>query len=83
MWPCGNCLCDENGIGHGSWSIEGVVDSEPVCARRLITPKTDYLVGLFNHYLRGNLAVEGGVTNQPGIYLEAMQKLSEYSTDGK
>lgn len=31
------------------------------------------LVGLFNHYKSGHLAIEGGVMDQPALYLRAME----------
>lgn len=48
------------------------------CARRLVTPQTDYLFLLFRHYQRGHLALAGGVTDQPAPYMEAMALLDEW-----
>lgn len=48
----------------------------------MVTPTTWYLLDLHWHYLQGNLAVAGGVSEQPGIYLDAMNLITEWKANG-
>ena len=77
-WPCGDCLCDENGYGEARYKIPGVLEPTHQCLRKMVTPFTWYLLDLHKHYMAGNLAVAGGVTDQPAIYLEAMATITEW-----
>jgi len=78
MWPCGRCRCDADGENGDSWHIEGVVEKTRTCARKLVTPQSDYFITLYHHYRRGHFALAGGVTDQPAPYLEAMQELDQW-----
>ena len=83
MWPCGECRCDESGRGGDKWHIPRVIETTTLCARKMVTPFTWYLLMLHKHYLHGNLALPGGVTDQPGMYLDAMEIISEWVNHGK
>ena len=48
----------------------------------MVTASTWYLLDLHKHYIAGNLAVAGGVTDQPGVYLEAMAIITEWKAHG-
>lgn len=82
MWPCGQCRCNEDGSGGDRWHIPGIIDKTDQCARRMVTPLSDYLLKLHHHYQNGNLAVAGGVTDQPGLYLDAMQVIGSWKKHG-
>jgi len=45
------------------------------CPRKLLTEDSYHILRLFVHYLNGFLLHEGGISNQPNIYLEAMEFL--------
>ncbi len=81
-WPCGECQCDENDIGLQQWKIPGVLESTRKCLRKMVTEHSWYLLELHRHYLQGNLAVAGGVTDQPGAYLDAMNIITEWQAHG-
>lgn len=49
------------------------------CPRRSMPADVDELALLFRHYKNGNLWVGGGVSDQPYVYLEAMQIISHWS----
>ncbi len=49
----------------------------------MVTPYTWLLLDLHLHYMAGNLAVAGGVTDQPGAYLDAMAIITEWKAYGK
>ena len=83
MWPCGDCECDAHGVGNGRWHIPGVIKKTGVCARRMVTDFSWQMLSFHKHYVNGNLAVPGGVTSQPGVYLEIMEIISEWMTHGK
>ena len=64
------------------WSIPGILPSTRQCLRKMVTASTWYLLDLHKHYIAGNLAVAGGVTDQPGAYLEAMAIITEWKAHG-
>ena len=48
----------------------------------MVTNQTLYLLALHKHYVAGHLAVAGGVTDQPGAYLDAMTIITEWQAHG-
>ena len=81
-WPCDECQCDKDGNGSQRWKIPGVLDSTRQCLRKMLTEHTYYLIDLHAHYVTGHLAVAGGVTDQPGAYLDAMAIITEWQGHG-
>lgn len=49
----------------------------------MVTPFTWEMLDLHAHYVQHNLAVAGGVTDQPGVYLDAMAIITEWIEYGK
>jgi len=82
-FPCESCNCENGDAGFYRWQIIG----EPVftdetgrpsnatrtCPRRLVTDYSTYLIGFYSHYKAGHLLVAGGISDQPALYLDAMQ----------
>ena len=86
LFNCDACTrkhCDESGEIEGSrgigppglHEIPGVVNSR-VCLKPLINRWSSSIVGLYGHYSAGHLAVDGGVIDQPFVYLRAMEIIS-------
>lgn len=59
-------------MGFDRWVIEGVYTGRR-CPRRLVTPRSAYLIDLYHLYRSGHLLEAGGVSSQPNLYLEAMR----------
>ncbi len=59
-----------------------MLESTKQCLRKIVTERSWYLLELHRHYLQGNLAVTGGVTDQPAAYLEAMVTITEWKLHG-
>ena len=85
-WPCGRCECDETGAGAARVKIPGLIDRTSAeygqCWRKLVTPFSWQMLDFHRHYLRGNLALAGGVCDQPGVYLDAMALITEWMQRG-
>ena len=54
------------------WDVKGVIDSD-VCLKPMITPFSYQMMGLYLHYEKGVLWQAGGISDQPAIYLHAME----------
>lgn len=52
--------------------VPGVINSK-VCLKPLIMPFSHSLIGLYLHYKKGVLWTGGGISEQPAIYLQAME----------
>lgn len=77
-WQCESCDC-VNGIAPvEKWETKGVINPTRTCYRAAITARTEYLLSLYPHYIRGHLYESGGVADQPAIYLDAMKFLYGY-----
>lgn len=50
-----------------------------VCPRRSLRAEDTEWIALFAHYREGNLWTAGGISNQPQIYLEAMNLIQYWS----
>lgn len=58
------------------WVIKGVIESR-TCLLPMITPESRHLLRLHKHYRYGLLPLGGGLLEQPNLYLEAMEILSD------
>lgn len=56
------------------WEIKGVFKSR-TCPRRLVTAESEMWLSLYPHYRAGHLYRDGGVSQQPALYLEAMRHI--------
>jgi len=52
--------------------VPGVIDSR-VCLKPMITPFSYSLISYYLHYKNGVLWKAGGISDQPAIYLRAME----------
>ena len=81
-WPCGECHCDADGCGYFRYKILDVLEPTYRCLRKMVTDRSWALLAMHRHYLQGNLAIEGGICNQPGVYLDAMALITEWMAHG-
>lgn len=59
--------------------IRGVIESR-TCLLPMITPQSQYLIRLHQHYKNGVLPHAGGLLEQPSYFIEAMEILSAHET---
>ena len=64
--------------GAASYSIidvkrNGFEFENRTCLLPQITERTNYFFKLYKHYQHGNLLIEGGLLDQPNVYLSAME----------
>jgi len=52
--------------------VPGVIDSN-VCLKPLVTHFSHQMIGLYLHYGKGALWKAGGISDQPALYLQAME----------
>ena len=78
MAPCGQCDC-VNGVSPipDKWEIPGVLKTS-VCPRKSLPSDWVELMGLFRHYRNGFLWADGGVSNQPALYMDAMRLIDQW-----
>lgn len=43
------------------------------CLRKLITERSYFFIDLYQHYKNGVLPVNGGLFDQPAVFVDAMQ----------
>jgi len=83
--PCESCDCVDGEAPIPRWQVEGepifpdghggYSNSTRSCPRRLVNPESVHLLSLFRHYRAGHLYQSGGISDQPAIYLAAMQTI--------
>lgn len=85
---CNHRHCDKNNPApYEKWAVEGVLD-EPAgvfrsntCLLPMISDRTHQLIKLHKHYKNGFLINKGGISEQPALYLDAMELLDSRISD--
>jgi hypothetical protein len=81
--PCAACDCVDGEASYERWQFVG----EPVftdamgnpsevsrtCPRRLVSSDSYHMLDLYGHYKAGHLLIDGGIFDQPALYLESMR----------
>mgnify|MGYP001066342807 CR=1 FL=1 len=81
--PCGQCDCLD-GVSPipNKWEIRGVLVTNE-CPRRSVPADANAIMEIVQHYLNGHLWSEGGVSQQPAIYLEMMRLITYWAEELK
>ena len=66
-WPKSKGASD-----YETLDVKGVFESS-VCLKPMVTHLSDQMMGLYKHYENGVLWRSGGISDQPAIYLQAME----------
>lgn len=88
-FDCQSCVrrhCDEDGLMEGSigkapydlFEIKGVIRSN-VCLLPMIKEASFDAIRLYEHYKSGYLPYDGGILDQPGIYIDAIDIIAKHS----
>jgi len=82
-WQCETCDCVDGIAPEKRWQTKGHIDPTDICYRQAVTNRSIFLVSLFGFYQDGHLYRDGGVSNQPAVYTQAMTFLRWYLSVSK